>query len=91
VNALPHLHGEAVSVCSDALGGQPEEETPDGFVWRRKFKALEGHNVDETFVLRLLTVLKCDRNVRPDVEGNPPKFWSDAELHEYYCRQFLSA
>lgn len=69
--------------------GRVEKETPDGFVWRRKFKALEGYDVDETFVFRVLTVKEYDRRVRPKVEGSPPKFRSDAELHEYYRRQFL--
>ncbi|MEW6104750.1 MAG: hypothetical protein AB1563_00055 [Bacillota bacterium] len=68
--------------------GRVEKETPDGFVWRRQFKSLEGYDVDETFVFRVLTVKEYDRRVRPKVEGHP-KFASDAELHEYYRRQFL--
>ncbi len=71
--------------------GRVEKETPDGFVWRRQFRALEGYDVDETFVFRVLTVGEYDRKVRPMVTGNPPKFASDTELHEYYRRQFLGA
>lgn len=72
------------------LEGRVEKETPDGFVWRRKFyEDCGGYEVDETFMFRVLTVKEYDRRVRPKVEGSPPKFHSDAELHEYYRRQFL--
>ncbi len=70
--------------------GRVEKETPDGFVWRRQFyEDFGGYEVDETFVFRVLTVKEYDRRIRPNVEGNPPRFASDAELHEYYRRQFL--
>lgn len=69
--------------------GRIERETPDGFVWRRQFQSLEGYDVDETFTFRVLTVKEYDLKVTPRVEGNPPRFTSHAELHEYYRRQFL--
>lgn len=79
------------SVRQRGFEGRVEKETPDGFVWRRQFKSLEGYDVDETIIFRVLTVEEYDRRVRPKVVGNPPKFASDAELHEYYRRQFLGA
>lgn len=41
--------------------GHLEEETPDGFVWHRNYRALEGYDVDDKFVFRVLTV----ERVRP--------------------------
>ena len=69
--------------------GHVEKETPDGFVWHRKCTTLEGFDLDEMYVFRVLTVKEYDRRVRPTVSGNPPRFRSDAELHEYYRRRFL--
>lgn len=69
--------------------GRLEKETPDGFVWRRQFTCLEGYEVDEAMTFRVLTVKEYDRRVRKMVEGDPPRFASDAELHEFYRRKFL--
>lgn len=69
--------------------GHVEKETPDGFVWHRKCTTLEGFDLDAMYVFRVLTVKEYDRKVRPKVSGNPPRFRSDAELHEYYRRTFL--
>ncbi|NPV54523.1 MAG: hypothetical protein HPY71_13575 [Firmicutes bacterium] len=64
--------------------GKLVKETPDGFVWKRQA-------FDEVLTFRALTVKEFDKRIRSKVVGGArlPQFQSDAELHEYYRRNFL--
>lgn len=70
--------------------GRLERETRDGFVWRRVEDTLESGLVDfGQYTFRVVTAARFTKEVQPRLEpGGPDAFHSDAELHEWFRRQF---
>lgn len=64
--------------------GKLVKEMLDGFVWKRQA-------FDEVLTFKALTVKEFDKRIRSKVAGGArlPQFQSDAELYEYYRRNFL--